>query len=281
MCCDGVGGDDLSLPPGGGVRMAVGGRRVCCRWSGLAVGARIGVAVVVVCGSVLVGACSAGGVEPTPKVSKDVLQKDISDKLTKGGEVPKSVICKDDLVGEVGKTTVCEVDLGVTGSIEPVVKVTGIDGTKVNYEVTPAVSQQQLEKAVSALVEQASSATVDSVSCESGLAGTPEAVAYCTVNSGGDTLRRIVEVTKVDGLSMVWMVAPILLKAEVENTLLNLLERQLGQRPDSASCADNLQGKAGTSVECVVTSGGRTQPFTLTVTTVQGSYINFSYQPKR
>lgn len=268
--------------------MAVWGWVAHRRWSGLALGARIGVAAVVVCGSVLVGACSAGSVDSTPTVSKDVrptvskdvLQKDISDKLTKGGEVPKSVICKDDLVGEVGKTTVCDVDLGVTGSIAPVAKVTGVNGTTVNYEVTPAVSQQQLEKAVSTLVEQASSATVDSVSCESGLPGTPEAVAYCTVNSGGDNLRRIVEVTKVDGLSMVWMVAPILLKAEVENTLLNLLEKQLGERPDSASCTDNLQGKAGTSVECVVTSSGRTQPFTLTVTTVQGSNINFRYQPK-
>ena len=86
--------------------------------------------------------------------------------------------------------------------------------------------------------------------------------------------------TKVDGLELDYTVAPILLKAETENALLDQLQQQLGQRPDSASCTDNLQGRTGATVDCVVTSGGQTQPFTLTVNTVQGSDINFNYQPK-
>ena len=228
----------------------------------------------------LSGCSFNASVNSTPTVSKDALQKDITDKVTKAGATPKSVVCNGDLVGDVGKTTNCDIDLGGTNSIEAVVKVTGINGTTVNYEMTPAVSQQQLEKSVSALVEQAGPGKVDSVSCESGLAGAADAVAYCTVNAGGNSVRRLVEVTKVDGLELDYTVAPILLKAETENALLDQLQQQLGQRPDSASCTDNRQGRTGATVDCVVTSGGQTQPFTLTVNTVQGSDINFNYQPK-
>ena len=42
------------------------------------------------------------------------LQKDISERLEKAGQKPESVTCKDDLEGEVGKTTRCEVALSPT-----------------------------------------------------------------------------------------------------------------------------------------------------------------------
>jgi hypothetical protein len=231
-------------------------------------------------GAVLSGCSFNASVNSTPTVSKDALQKDISNRLTKAGAAPKSVVCNADLVGEVGKTTTCDVDLGGTNSIEPVVKVTAVNGTTVDYDMTPAVSQSQLEKSVLGLVGQGALGKVDSVSCESGLAGTTDAVAYCSVTSEGNTVRRLVEVTKIDGLELDYTVAPVLLKAEVESGLLDQLQQQLGQRPDAASCTDNLQGKTGATVDCVVTSGDQTQPFTLTVTAVQGSDINFHYQPK-
>jgi hypothetical protein len=189
------------------------------------------------------------------------------------------VTCKDDLVGEVGKTTACDIDRGPTNTIEALVKVTSVDGATVNYEMSLAVSKQQLEKSVSALVGQGAAAKVDSVSCESGLDGAVGAVAYCSVTSEGNTVRSLVQVSKVDGLRMNYTVVPILLKAEVESGLLDQLPQQLGQRPDSAKCTDNLPGTTGTSVDCIGTAGSQTQTFTLTVTTVDGSTINYSYQP--
>jgi hypothetical protein len=90
----------------------------------------------------------------------------------------------------------------------------------------------------------------------------------------------MVNVTGVEGLALNYVVVPVLVKADVESSLLDQLAQQLGQRPDSANCADNLQGKTGMSVDCVVTSGARTQTFILTVTTVDGSTVNFSYQAK-
>ncbi|TGD88500.1 DUF4333 domain-containing protein [Mycolicibacterium sp. CH28] len=220
---------------------------------------------------------STGG---PPVVSKTDLEKDISGRLEKAGQKPQAVTCKDDLPGEVGKSTRCEVTLSTDNSFEPVVTVTKVDGSTVSYDMTPAVSKEQLDKAVAHLLSEPSGPAVDSVNCESGLDGKQGAEGHCEVTAAGVTLKRTVEVTKVDGLMMNFVVLPVLAKAQVENSLLDQLATQLGQRPDSADCSDNLEGKEGTTIDCTVVAGEQTQDFTLAVTKVDGDQINFSYQPK-
>ena len=183
----------------------------------------------------LVSGCDANvGIGGTPAVGRDALQTDIAARLAKAGEQPQSVTCNEDLVGEVGKTTRCEVVMSATNSFEPVITVTGVDGSAINYEMSPAVSKEQLEKAVSRLVADAARAQVASVSCESGLEGEVGATAHCDVDAGGVKLRRTVEVNTVEGLMMNFDVVPVLTKAEVESSLLDELESQRGRRPDSA-----------------------------------------------
>jgi hypothetical protein len=142
------------------------------------------------------------------------------------------------------------------------------------------VSKKQLEKAVSRLVADAARAPVASVSCESGLDGKVGATAHCEVDAGGVTLRRTVEVNKVEGLMMNFDVVPVLTSEEVASSLLDELEGQSGRRPDSAQCAGNLEGKAGNTVDCTVVTGRDTASYTLTVTTVSGDSINYSYAPR-
>jgi hypothetical protein len=238
------------------------------------------VSALIATSAALTGCSFIFGVRNTPTVSRESLQKDITDKLTKSGAPPKSVTCSEDLVGEVGKISRCDVDLGPTDSIQAVVKVNSVNGSTVNLDYTPAVSQQQLEKSVSALIADATSGNVDSVSCESGLDGTVGADAFCTVDSAGTTLRREVEVSKAEDLSMNYGVLPILPKDEVGSSLIDELAQQMGQRPDAANCSDNLQGKTGAEVDCVVSAGGQTETFAVTVTGVDGSHINYSYQAK-
>ncbi len=235
--------------------------------------------LAIVC-AVLSGCTFSAGVNSTPTVAKDALQKDIADRLTKAGEQPESVTCSEDLAGEVGKTTRCEVVMSPTNSFEPVVTVTGVDGSTINYEMTPALSKDQLENAVSRLVADAEGAQVDSASCESGLEGEVGVVASCDVDAGGVQLRRMVEVTSVEGLMLNFDVLPVLIQADVESSLLDELESQVGQRPDSADCSGDLEGKPGKTVDCTIVAGPETTSFTLTVNTVEGSTINYSYEPK-
>jgi hypothetical protein len=233
-----------------------------------------GVVAVAALGAVLT-ACST-----QLTVSKDALQKDISDRLTKAGEPPQSVSCHDDLIGEVGKTTRCEVVMSATNSFEPVVTVTGVNGATVNYDMKPALTKEQLQKSVSGLVEQAANVPVESVDCGSGLDGKEGAEAFCWVDAGGVKLRRTVEVKSVQGLTIDYNLVPVLVKTEIESSLLDQLQQQLGRRPDSASCTDNLEGRTGTSIDCNVVSGGDSKTFAVTVTGVDGSKINYSYEPK-
>jgi hypothetical protein len=41
-----------------------------------------------------------------PTVATDVLQREIVDRLASAGQLPQSVTCAEDLVGEVGMSTV-------------------------------------------------------------------------------------------------------------------------------------------------------------------------------
>jgi hypothetical protein len=231
--------------------------------------------------SALISGCDASvRVGGKPAVGKEALQADIANRLEKAGEKPESVSCKEDLIGEVGKTARCEVVMSPTNSFEPVVTVTGIDGSTINYEMSPALSKEQLEKAVSRLVADASHAPVTSVSCESGLEGKVGSSAHCDVDSGGLTLRRTVEVGSVEGLMMNFDVVPLLTKEEVASSLLDEFEQQSGRRPDRAECAGNLEGKPGNTVDCTVVTGSESAEFTLTVTTVSGGSIKYSYAPR-
>jgi hypothetical protein len=88
-----------------------------------------GMGAVVLAGAVLSGCGSH------PTVSKDSLQNDISDRLTKAGQQPRSVTCKDDLIGEVGRSARCEIVLSPQNTFESVVTVTGVAGSVVNYDM--------------------------------------------------------------------------------------------------------------------------------------------------
>lgn len=240
---------------------------------------RLGAALVA---TGLVGVALSGcsfNVSTGVSVSKTDLEKDITQRLEKAGQKPQTVTCKDDLKGEVGKTTRCEVVLSSTNSFEPVVTATKVEGTTVSYKMTPAVSKAQLDKSVAKLVSEASGVKVDSVNCEGGLDGKEAAETHCDVTANGATSRRTVVVTKVDGLMMNFNVLPILEKAQVENSLLDQLATQLGSRPDSADCSGDLEGKKDNSITCTVVAGEETQDFRLTVTGVKGDRINFNYAP--
>lgn len=234
----------------------------------------IAVGALATLGTLLSGCDESVGVGDKHAVGKDALQTDIASRLAEAGEKPQSVTCKEDLIGEVGKTARCEVVMSPTNSFQPVITVTGADENSIDYEMSPALSKEQLEKAVSRLT------AATSVSCESGLEGRTGATAHCDVDTGGLTLRRTIEVSNVEGLMMNFDLVPVLTKDEVATSLLDEFERQLGRRPDSAQCTGNLEGKTGHTVDCTVVTGSVSESLRLTVTTVNGGSIKYSYAPR-
>jgi hypothetical protein len=141
-------------------------------------------------------------------VSKTDLEKDITQRLQKAGEKPQTVTCAENLRGEVGKTTRCEVLLNGSDSFDLVVTATKIDGENISYSMVPAASKEQLDKLVVKTVSQSSGAAVESADCDGGLDGKTGAEAHCDVTAAGETTRHTVTVTKVEGLMMYFHVQP-------------------------------------------------------------------------
>ncbi|HNP14358.1 MAG: DUF4333 domain-containing protein [Mycobacterium sp.] len=172
------------------------------------VGICSGVVAAVLIGATVSGchfSASIGGGPPV--VGKADLQKDITDRLTKAGQTPQSVNCAEDLVGEVDKTTRCEVVLSETNAIEPIVKTTKVEGTTVSYEMTPALNQNQLQQQVGMLMKQNGMAA-DTVTCAGGLEGVVDNETTCSVKGDGETTETSVKVTEVNGLLMNFQIYP-------------------------------------------------------------------------
>lgn len=150
----------------------------------------------------VLSACTATATGTVPEVGRAALQDDIAARLTQAGETPASVTCREDLLGEKkGRTARCDVVISDTNIFQPIVTVTAVDGERVDYELTPTLSQDQLEQAVRRLAAD-SGEPVTAVACESGLEGAVGARAYCDVTSDGGPARRAVEVVDVTGLTM-------------------------------------------------------------------------------
>lgn len=161
--------------------------------------------------SVNVTAGSASSAEttaaPIPLVAKADLEKTLADRLTDAGQPPQSVTCAEDLKGVVDTATRCEVVISETNAIEPIVTVTGVDGDTVNFDVTAALSQEQLQNQVAMLMSQ-NSMPADTVSCEGGLEGVVGSQTRCTVEGGGDVTPTVVEVTEVDRFTINFRINP-------------------------------------------------------------------------
>lgn len=206
---------------------------------------------------------SGGGGEV---VSAAILQKDIADRLTAAGHPPKSVTCQGALNAEKGATTRCDVVLGDTNSIEPVVTLTSVNPPE--YSVAAAVSAEQLASAVGALLAS------PTVTCQSGLDGKIGAQAQCDVTKDGAAMTRTAEVTGVDGLLMSYAVLPVLTRQQVQDLVSQQLT-QNGEHPDRVDCVGDLQGKIGATLDCTSSTRGKDQRLTITVSGVKGDVIDF------
>jgi Domain of unknown function (DUF4333) len=181
----------------------------------------------------LIAGCDAAvGIGGIPTVSKAALQTDIAARLAKADEQPQSVTCGEDLVGPIGKTTRCEVVMSATNSFEPVITVTGVAGDAIDYEMSPSLSKDQLEQAVSRLVADAARTQVpmlikeevasslldeferqtgrrpDSAQCAGSLEGRPGNTVDCTVVTDQDTASYTLKVSGVSGGSINYSYTP-------------------------------------------------------------------------
>lgn len=241
--------------------------------------------IVACCGAVaaaglVLSGCSAK-VETSTDVSKKAsvsaedLQKDLNDRLSKAGMTAKSVSCKDELVGEVGKTARCDVSFSDTNSVEAVFTATKVEGDTVSFDIAPAMTKEQVEKAVAGL------SAVPSAKCDAGLDGVVGASTKCETTQDGTATKRIAEVAEVvpEKLGLELAVYTLLPKQQVEEVLMQKLSSD-GTPVETVECVDDVASKVGSTVECVSVTGDDRQGYDVTVTEAEGDTVNFDYKAK-
>lgn len=67
-------------------------------------------------------------------------------------------------------------------------------------------------------------------------------------------------------------------QSDVESEISTQWEAQNGAPPDSVSCPGSLEGTVGKQIQCEITSGELVLPVNVTVTSVDGSTVNFDIQ---
>ncbi len=65
---------------------------------------------------------------------------------------------------------------------------------------------------------------------------------------------------------------------DVEQQISDQLAAEVGTAPDSVTCPGELTAEVGTTMTCELTAGADTLPVTVTVTSVEGSTVNFDIQ---
>lgn len=222
-------------------------------------------------GAGLSGCSAKGETKNATKITADVLQQQLTEQFAGEATPPKSVSCKDDLEGQVGKTATCDVTLNDTSTVEAVVTVNKVDGTDVSYDVMPALSKEQLQNAVTAMGVRGT------VNCDTGLEGKIGATAQCESTVDGTVTKRIVQVDDVSGLEMDTSVKRLLPKDKVGAVLLQKLNAN-GQAVETVECVDDVEAKPGTMVECAAVTGNQKTGYVVTVTTVEEDSFDVDYK---
>lgn len=65
---------------------------------------------------------------------------------------------------------------------------------------------------------------------------------------------------------------------DVASQISDQLEAEVGQRPESVDCPEDLQGEVGATMRCELTAGEDVLGVTVTVTEVDGENVSFDIE---
>lgn len=149
------------------------------------------------------------------------------------------------------------------------------------------MDEEDVERQLSKSLEDQTGTKPDKVDCPDDLEGEKGATVTCVLEKGGDKLPIMVTVTEVDGsdLRFHYEVADTtedastssatVNEAQLEERISTLLTEKVGQKPDEIDCPAGLPGKVGKTLECTLTAGSDQLGVTVTVTSIEGSTVNF------
>jgi Domain of unknown function (DUF4333) len=98
------------------------------------------------------------------------------------------------------------------------------------------------------------------------------------MKAGGQAYNVNVTVTSVNGNDVKFDMVETVDKNQVAKAISDKVTPQLGTRPDSVTCPDNLKGVEGATLRCQLATGGNNYGVNVTVTGVDGGTVNYHFE---
>jgi hypothetical protein len=116
------------------------------------------------------------------------------------------------------------------------------------------------------------------VTCPSDLEAKVGAQLNCTMKVKNQTFNVNVTVTSVNGSDVKFDMVETVDKNQVASVISDKLTQQVGKKPDSVTCPDNLKGVEGATLRCQLTDGNEKYGISVTVTNVDAGDVNFDFK---
>lgn len=141
-----------------------------------------------------------------------------------------------------------------------------------------AVSKSDVAGQITSKLTDAAGNKPDSVTCPNDLPAKVGAQLNCEMKVKNQTFNVNVTVTSVNGSDVKFDMVETVDKNQVAGIISNKLTQQVGRKPDSVTCPDNLKGVEGATLRCQLVDGSDKYGIAVTVTTVDAGDVNFDFK---
>lgn len=140
------------------------------------------------------------------------------------------------------------------------------------------VTKSDVEGQISQKMTDPAGNKPESVSCPDDLKASVGAKMDCEMKIKGKNYGVNVTVTSVEGDQAKFDMVVTVNKDDVAREISDQLEQQVGHKPETVTCPDNLKGVEGATLRCTLTDAGETYGVNVTVTSVEGGDVNFNFK---
>src|SRR5690242_10108776 len=152
-----------------------------------------------------------------------------------------------------------------------------VAGCSFSSNTQATVAKADVAEQISTKVNEKAGHKPQSVTCPDDLKATVGASLDCQMTDDGQNYGVNVTVTSVDGSKVNFDIVETVNKDDVAKSITEQLTQQFGRTPD-VTCPDNLKGDVGATTRCQLTDQGTTYGVTVTVNSVDGGDVKYSFK---
>jgi hypothetical protein len=117
----------------------------------------------------------------------------------------------------------------------------------------------------------------DSVDCPGDLSAKVGAQLDCSMKVKGASYNVNVTVTSVNGSDVKFDMVETVDRNQVASAISDNVAQQVGTKPESVTCPDNLKGVQGATLRCQLVTDGKTYGVNVSVTGVDAGTVDYHF----